>query len=254
MRISINLATRPFVELRPLFARLRLAMAGLAVLAVALGVWLHFLNKKAQVEQAYMDSLKAQTTALQNERQKNEARMREPQNYAVLQRSKFLNTLFATKSFSWTSVMMDLERVLPPGVQVTSIEPVITGEHDVSIHMRVSGDRDRTVDLIRNLERSQRFLVPRPINETAQTQEHGAGMTPVAQVGVPGGVEFEILSGYNPLPTVDKATLAREKAAQDAPAQKDESTGHKPAAPTHKAAAHTTTTPVPGKPAKRGAQ
>ena len=36
MRISINLATRPFVELRPLFARLRLAMAGLALLAVVL--------------------------------------------------------------------------------------------------------------------------------------------------------------------------------------------------------------------------
>jgi type IV pilus assembly protein PilN len=250
MRISINLATRPFVELRPLFARLRLAMAGLALLAVALGVWLHFLNKKAQVEQAYMDSLKAQTTTLQNERQKNEARMREPQNNAVLERSKFLNNLFATKSFSWTSTMMDLERVLPPGVQVTSIEPVITGEHDVNIHMRVGGERDRAVDLIRNLERSQRFLVPRLVNETAQTQEHGGGMTPIAQVGVPGGVEFEILSGYNPLPTVDKETLAKEKAAQEAAAEKDEGSEHRAVAPTHKAATRTSTT----HPANRGVQ
>ena len=37
MRISINLATRPFVELRPLFARLRLAMAALAVVAMGWG-------------------------------------------------------------------------------------------------------------------------------------------------------------------------------------------------------------------------
>ena len=37
MRISVNLATRPFVELRPLFARLRLAMGVLTVLAVGLG-------------------------------------------------------------------------------------------------------------------------------------------------------------------------------------------------------------------------
>jgi len=36
MRISVNLATRPFVELRPLFARLRLAMIVLALLAVGL--------------------------------------------------------------------------------------------------------------------------------------------------------------------------------------------------------------------------
>ena len=41
MRISVNLATRPFVELRPLFARLRLAMAVLALLAVGLGFGLH---------------------------------------------------------------------------------------------------------------------------------------------------------------------------------------------------------------------
>jgi type IV pilus assembly protein PilN len=133
---------------------------------------------------------------------------------------------------------------------VTSIEPVITGEHDVNIHMRVGGDRDRAVDLIRNLERSQRFLVPRLVNETAQTQEHGAGMTPVAQVGVPGAVEFEILSGYNPLPTVDKATLVKAKAAQDAGAKKDQGSAHKAAAPTHKAAARTATT----QPAKRGVQ
>jgi type IV pilus assembly protein PilN len=86
--------------------------------------------------------------------------MREPQNRAVLERSRFLNDLFASKSFSWTSVMMDLERVVPAGVQVTSIEPVMTPSHDVNIQLRVSGDRDRSVDLVRNLERSERFLAP----------------------------------------------------------------------------------------------
>jgi type IV pilus assembly protein PilN len=122
-------------------------------------------------------------------------------------------------------VMMDLERVVPAGVQVTSIEPSVSVEHDVNIHLRVSGDRDRVVDLVRNLERSQRFLNPRPANETAQTQEHG-GVTPVAQIGVPGGVQFDILSGYNPLPPVDKATLEKDKAAKEVPAA---------TAPVHKA-------------------
>lgn len=229
MRISLNLATRPFVELRPLFARLRLAMAVLAVTAVALGIFLYHFSARARVEQAQVDVLKSQALALEMERQKNEARMREPQNRAVLERSQFLNDLFATKSFSWTSVMMDLERVVPAGVQVTSIEPVISAEHDVNIHLRVSGDRDLVVDLVRNLERSQRFLHPRPANETAQIQERG-GATPVAQVGVPGGVQFDILSGYNPLPPADKATLEKQKAAQEAPEkteQKLPSAGHK---------------------------
>jgi type IV pilus assembly protein PilN len=198
MRISVNLATRPFVELRPLFARLRLAMGVLAVLAVGFGFWLHALNAKASVAQAQMNALKAKTTKFQRERSANEARMRQPQNMAVLERSQFLNAVFARKSFSWTSVMMDLEKVLPAGVQVTSIDPVITKEGDVNIRLRVSGDRDRGVLLVRNLETSQRFVAPRLAGEQALTAEtsHGAGMQAVA----PGGVVFEILSGYNPLP------------------------------------------------------
>ena len=145
-----------------------------------------------------MDALKAQTEALQNERQRNEARMQQPQNRAVLDRSQFLNALFASKSFSWTSVMMDLERVLPAGVQVTSIEPAVTAEVDVNIRLRVSGGREQDVDLVRNLERSQRFLSPRLMNETAQEQEQGRAV-PAAQVAYPGGVQFDIFSGYNPL-------------------------------------------------------
>jgi type IV pilus assembly protein PilN len=198
MRISVNLANRPFVELRPLFARLRLAMVVLALLAIGLGFALHSLNARAAVARARMDALKAETYKYQHERQVNEARMRQPQNMAVLERSQFLNAVFAWKSFSWTAVMMDLEKVLPTGVQVTSIEPQVTKEGDVNIRLRVSGDRDRAVLLVRNLETSQRFLSPRLSSEQAQTQEGNRGGN--APVTVPGAVQFEILSGYNPLP------------------------------------------------------
>jgi len=208
MRITLNLATHPFVELRPLFARLRLAMAALTVLAIGLGIGLHFLSRRAQAAEDRMGALKAQTLAIQTERQTNERRMQQPQNRAVLDRSRFLNTLFARKSFSWTSVMMDLERVLPAGLAVTSIEPAVTPEGVVNIRLRVSGDRDRAVELVRNLERSQRFLQPRPANETAQTQE-GKSTAVAAPPGAPGGVEFDILSGYNPLPVPAKDSPAQ---------------------------------------------
>jgi type IV pilus assembly protein PilN len=198
MRISVNLANRPFVELRPLFARLRLAMVLLAVLAIGLWFALHSLNAKASVARARMNGLKAETRQYQHERQVNEARMHQPQNMAVLERSQFLNSVFAWKSFSWTAVMMDLEKVLPAGVQVTSIEPAISKEGDVTIRLRVSGDRDLAVRLVRNLETSQRFLLPRLSSEQAQTQEANRSVN--APVTMPGAVQFEILSGYNPLP------------------------------------------------------
>jgi type IV pilus assembly protein PilN len=214
MRISINLATRPFVELRPLFARMRLAMAALALLAVGLGFGLHSMKARARVDEAQMHELKVQTSVVENERAANEARMREPQNRAVLDRSKLLNALFQAKSFSWTAVMMDLENVLPAGVQVTSIEPVISAEGDVNIHLRVSGPRELQVDLVRNLERSQRFLTPRVANETAQQEEQGR-LLPVAG-GVPGGVEFDIVSGYKPLPAGGLNGPERKELAEQA--------------------------------------
>jgi type IV pilus assembly protein PilN len=215
MRISVNLANRPFVELRPLFARLRLAMVLLALLGVGLWFALRSLEAKAVVAQAQMDKLKSETQQYQHERQVNEARMHQPQNMAVLERSQFLNATFALKSFSWTAVMMDLEKVLPTGVQVTSIEPVISKDGDVTIRLRVSGDRERTVQLVRNLETSQRFLQPRLSSEQAQTQEANHTAT---QVLAPGAVQFEILSGYNPLPAKNvKEGSAKKEDVGDAP-------------------------------------
>ena len=210
MRISVNLATRPFVELRPLFARLRIAMGLLALLAIGLYFGLNTLNARAKVATAEMDTLKAKTAAFEQERVRDEARMKQPDNQSVLERSQFLNALFTRKSFSWTAVMMDLEKVLPPGVQVTSIDPVVSKEGEVSIRLRVTGDRDRAIQLVRNLEKSQRFVTPRLGGETALTTEKAAAIgrggpavrnvSAGADPAFGNGVEFEILSGYNPLP------------------------------------------------------
>ncbi|MBS1820392.1 MAG: PilN domain-containing protein [Acidobacteria bacterium] len=215
MRISVNLATRPFVELRPLFAKLRLVAIGLALLAVVLGLTLRSLNAKARTAEAEMNAIKARTLSYQQERQGNEARMRQPQNMAVLERSQFLNALFAAKSFSWTAVMMDLERVLPAGVQVTSIEPATSKTGEVSIRLRVSGDRDRTVELVRNLEHSQRFINPRLAGEQTQAQETNGRAS--FQPAVQGAVEFDILSGYNPL-APETAKTSKSAAKEDATA------------------------------------
>lgn len=206
MRVQVNLATRPFVELRPFFLRLRLLMAALAVAGVALAISAHVLAAKAARQQAELDRLRDQTIAAQQVKLHTEQRMRQPGNAAVLDRAHFLNSIFLRKSFSWTAVMMDLENVLPAGVQVTSIEPAVTTDGQVIIRLRVAGERERAVQLVRNLERSRRFLEPRLGSESAQNREQLAANGPRPTPGVPAapvgppGVEFEILANYNPLP------------------------------------------------------
>ena len=213
MKITVNLATRPFIELRPIFLRLRIFMGVLAVVAVGALVASHILQQKLDVAQAQINAVHAQVVAAQDEKRRNEQRMRQPENSAVLARAHFLNALFLRKSFSWTAIMMDLETVLPAGVQVTSIEPEPTSDGDVMIQLRVSGDRDRAVQLVRNLERSKRFLAPRLTVEAAQAKETGSQNNNVAANSLtPPGVEFEILANYNPLPPGE--SYASQKAAK----------------------------------------
>jgi type IV pilus assembly protein PilN len=231
MRISVNLASRPFVELRPFFARLRIVMAALVVVAIALGVGLHFEQQKLTAAQQLMAVEHLRTVVAQEEKRHNVERMREPANAAVLERAHFLNALFLEKSFSWTAVMMDLENVLPTGVQVTAIEPTFTPEHDVVIRLRVSGDRERAVQLVRNLERSSRFLKPHLQGETPRTKEQGSNQAATAAALPPGSVEFDITAIYNPLPAPVEAT--DKVTADKAPATKNAGTDSHGKSPKH---------------------
>ena len=207
MKIQVNLATRPYVEMRPYILRLRWIMGALAIASVALIVTSHTLQKKLDDAQAKMNTIQSRTNAAVSEKQANERRMRQPANAAVLDRAHFLNSTFLRKSFSWTAVMMDLETVLPSGVQVTSIEPSVTADGDVIIRLRVAGDRDRAVQLVRNLEHSKRFLQPRLSSEAVQAKDQSQANAAMAT----GNVEFEILADYNPLP--EGESFPRIKAA-----------------------------------------
>ncbi len=209
MRIQLNLATRPFVELGPLYMRLRILIILLAVIAVPLWILLATEKRKASEAQAQLTAVEQKIQAIESQRQAFQAQMRQPKNAAVLSQSQFLNQMFASKAFSWTAVMMDLENVLPSGVQVMNIDPVITRDGKVTIRLRVSGPHDRGVDLVRNLEHSHRFLAPRLARETAESNQNGR---PVEQVSAVSNVNFDLLAEYNPLPeTVEKPAGAGQK-------------------------------------------
>jgi type IV pilus assembly protein PilN len=197
MRVQLNLASRPFVELGPLYLRLRILIIMLAVMAVPLGLLLGSEKQKAAQAHARLAAVEQNIQAIQTQQAAFQSQMREPKNAAILSQSQFLNELFARKAFSWTAVMMDLENVLPSGVQVLNLDPVISRDGKVTIRLRVSGPHDRAVDLIRNLEHSHRFLSPRLADETAETNQNGQAVQPA---GAASNVNFDLLAEFNPLP------------------------------------------------------
>jgi type IV pilus assembly protein PilN len=198
MRITINLATRPFIELRPVYQRLRIWMAALLLLAIPLWYLARIEQRKADVATARVRSMQASVQRLQRQQQSYQALMRQPQNAAVLTQSDFLNDLFRRKAFSWTATMSDLETVLPAGVQVMSIDPQVTPDGHVTIHMRVSGARERAIELVKNLEGSKHFASPRLAGESLATAN--TGNQQATPVNAPSDVNFDILADYRPLP------------------------------------------------------
>lgn len=198
MRITLNLATRPYIELRPLYSRLRIWMLILVLVGAFLGYQLHLEQSTAAAATAHVQALHRQVHALETEQQNYRKLMEEPENAATLKQSDFLNSLFREKSFSWTATMEDLETVLPSGVQVVSLQPIIRRDGHVVIRLRVLGPRDRGVDLIRNLENSRYFASPRLASESLASQA-GEGNGAV-NTSMPSYVNFDILADYRPLP------------------------------------------------------
>jgi len=215
MRITLNLATRPFADLGPAIKRLRIAMAVLAMIAIGLGFGLRAFHQKAEEARAREHSLDGQIARITQERQGYQDMMRQPANAQLLAQAEVLNRLFDEKGFSWTLAMEDLETVLPGGVQVSTLEPVREKDGHITLHLRVIGPRDRAVDLVRNLEHSRRFLLPRIVGENAVETTGGPNARP-EPVSASNRVNFDLLAQYNPASSGE-----RKAARKPAPATED---------------------------------
>jgi len=198
MRITLNLATRPYADLGPAIKRLRVAMAILAVVCILFGIGLHLLDRRADAARAREQSVDAQIARVEAEHQRADAFMHRPANAQLLEQTEVLNELFDRKAFSWTLAMEALETVLPAGVQVTGIEPVRDKDGHITVHMHVVGPRDRAVDLVRNLEHSRRFLAPRIVGETSETGTGNGANTRPEPVSATNRFQYDLQADYNP--------------------------------------------------------
>ena len=175
MRVPINLATHPYEDARRFWFRWGGALIALGILTLGMVYftllgWVTAAKDKRVIGQnlhqiAERDSEKAAAQALMNL----------PQNSVTRDRSQMLNGLFYRKSFSWTQVFEELERVMPPRLHVVSIQPEFAPDNDLAIKLVVAGDsRERALELVRKMEESQHFHDTQIEQESA---ENGSGTT-----------------------------------------------------------------------------
>ena len=210
MRITLNLATRPFADVGPAIKQLRMAMGVLVLLSLGLFIGLHAVHQKAERARAQEHSLDGAIAHISAERQGYQSAMQQPLNAQLLIQADALNQLFDEKAFSWTVAMESLETVLPGGVQVTAIEPIRNKDGHITLHLRVVGPRDKSEALVKNLEHSRRFLEPRIVGENAASNDNpNQRLEPVSASN---RFDFELLSEYNPPVPGERKGAASTKA------------------------------------------
>lgn len=223
MRISLNLATKPFADIAPLIKNLRIAMAAMAVVALLLGYGVYALDAKAKAARERERAVEAQIDRINHERQGYQAMMRQPDNAATLSMAENLNRIFDEKAFSWTLAMEALETVLPGGVQATTLEPMRDKDGNITLHLRVLGPRDRSIQLVENLERSRRFLSPRIVGESSEST-NGPNQRP-EPVSASNRVNFDVLADY--VPPKPGERKVEKKASEDKTGVAHEGRPHK---------------------------
>jgi type IV pilus assembly protein PilN len=195
MQITINLATRPFVDLRPPLNFLKRALIVLGCVNVFVGllVYLALSSKNSSRAQAHaLDKI----VAAQSEELANYRRgIQRPENVLLSDRTNALNQLFDEKAFSWTRLMMNLEGDVPAEVQLESIQPVREKDGSMNLRFHVTGPRGRIIELLANLEKTPCFITPRVLGENAQ-EDPGAKAPPhpLNEMSVE---EFEVEAGYD---------------------------------------------------------
>src|SRR5271155_5479820 len=173
MRIRLNLATKPLVAHRKFVAGAGLVGAIAAIVFLSLG-WHVYLARKANAEmRAKSAKILDQVAQLEQQRASLEHFFNLDANRNLHDRAAYINSLIDARSFNWTLMFMDLEKVLPAGVRVVSIEPKqVKGRIEVKFIIGASSDEAK-LKFLKALEDSKTFTSIELISEQRPTSGTG---------------------------------------------------------------------------------
>ena len=157
MKVRLNLSTSP-LESNRRFALGATVIGTMAVIALLLfsyrtySVW-----RSDKILRARQDALELQIAKLQQQRQGLSEFFENPETVQRRQRAAYLNSLIQQRAFPWIKIFMDLERILPEGVRVVSIEPKLAGDN-VQLTFLVGAMSDESkLKFLKTLESSPEF-------------------------------------------------------------------------------------------------
>ena len=218
MRLDINLASQPYEDARQFWMRWGTAVVALGLLTLVLLTaditgWVNARRDRQAIAQkramiAERDRIRANAERVLNL----------PENRSTRDQSQFLNELIERKAFSWTRVLENLEKVMPPRVHLISINPQLDEDNQLGLKMTVAGDsRDRAIELARRMEESRRFSQTDIVSE--RSERSGAGETEMFDIVayyIPEALSASAAATQTEATTTDMKTKADAKSKKQA--------------------------------------
>ena len=188
MRFTINLASQKYADLRQFYFRWGAAVAFLVLLAVFFGFRAHDVYVNSKQSGRHIAEQEEKKRALEKQKSGAEAILNQPQNRDVRDESSFWNDLLAQKSFSWTELFTELEKIMPGRTFVASVAPSFTSDRKLKLKMTIAGEKyDDGNELIKRMEGSERFRFPLITGQSVLTVSKGQPL-----------VQFAIETYYTP--------------------------------------------------------
>ncbi len=157
MKLRLNLATSPQANNRPFLAGAVL-VGVLALIALGLLSYSAYNSWVASRDlRAEMAGWESKIRADQVRHEELQSYFREPHAQSVIDRSAFLNSLIAERSFPWTKILTDIGDILPPGVRVISISPQLdNGRAQVTLQVGAASEESK-LQFLEAIEKSNVF-------------------------------------------------------------------------------------------------
>jgi type IV pilus assembly protein PilN len=192
MRLNINLASQPYEAAREFGRRMTMLIAGLGLVAVLLVGYILYQRAHSRSINRQLADVEHQIDALDHEEAQARVILNKPANREIADQSDFLNELFARKALSWTHIFTEMEKIVPPNLHVVSMKPDYSKTNDLVVHMVVATDsRDRAVELVRHMEKSNHFRNAQVVAEAVVTNTSD-------QSSGGGNIQFDIAAIYVP--------------------------------------------------------
>lgn len=190
MRLNINLASQKYEDVRQFYVRWGVAVAVLAVLAVLLAALSYLKYSHATTSARQANELQQKIAALEKERSQLAAFENRPENRDVTEQRKFWNSQIARRSFSWTQLLNDMQRIMPRRAYLDSVKPELTSDNRLKLKLVITGEKKEDArQLVERMEDSARFHSTRPVSESVE-KEKKPGASPT--------YKFEIETFYTP--------------------------------------------------------